>query len=299
MKLFKGITLKKLFIAALVFASSTLFAQSYWEMKKEAYGTYKSGDKRKAFRVIDDFISKHPKEYKAQNLSAVLHYWSGEYQKSKGILEKIVASTDFPEASKLLSRINAKMGKRSKQKRTSYKAIRTANKKSQSTDLEYLVSQVEKNPQDIKNRVLLSKFYFKIQEFQKSYDLAHEVLEINPHNKKMKTITAHLEKQYKLSYSGMIDDESVVDKTKAKAMLAKLYHDKKYNAYFNLYDALKNAHVAFSQSEYIDILHVAIMIGKYQEAQSLIEKGVLPVNKQTLKVQLLLSKKLSHSVASR
>ncbi len=288
-----------MFIATVLFASSTLFAQSYWEMKKEAYSTYKSGDKKQAFRMVDDFISKHPKEYKAQNLSAVLHYWSGNYQQSKVILEKIVAKTNFPEARTLLSRINAKMGKKSKHKKSSYKAVRTANKKSQSTDLEYLVAQVEKNPQDIQNRVLLSKFYFKIQEFQKSYDLAHEVLEIDPHNKKMKTISAHLEKQYKLSYSGAIDDESVVDKTKAKAMLTKLYHDKKYNAYFNLYDALKNAHVAFSPSEYIDILHVAIMIGKYQEAQSLIKKGLIPINKQTLKVELLLSKKLAHSVASR
>ncbi len=286
-------------MAAFLLISSTLFAQSYWEMKKEAYQVYKSGDKKQAFKIVDNFITKHPKEYKAQNLSAVLHYWSGYYQKSKEILEKIVAKTDMPEAQKLLSRVNTKMGKKSKHKKSSYKAIRTANKKSQATDLEYLVAQVEKNPQDIQNRVLLSKFYFKIQEFQKSYDLAHEVLEIDPHNKKMKTISAHLEKKYKLSYSGAIDDESAVDKTKAKAMLATLYHDKKYNAYFNLYEALHNAHVAFTQKEYVDILYVAIMIGKYQEAQSIIEKGLLPVNRQTLKVQLLLSKKLAHSVASR
>ena len=97
----------------------------------------------------------------------------------------------------------------------------------------------------------------------------------------------------------MIDDESVVDKTKAKSMLVKLHHNKKYNAYFNLYEALHNAHVAFSQKEYIDILHVAIMIGKYKEAKQILDKGLLPINKQTLKVQLLLSKKLSRSVASR
>ena len=115
----------------------------------------------------------------------------------------------------------------------------------------------------------------------------------------MQKISAHLEDTYKLSYSDAIDDESMVDKTKAKALLAQLNHEKKYNAYFNLYEALRNAHVAFSKKEYVDILHVAIMIGKYQEAQNIIKRGLIPVNKYTLKVQLLLSKKLAQSVASR
>jgi len=291
--------LKKLFMAILLLASSALFAQSYWEMKKEAYQLYKVGNKKEAFKIVDNFMLKHPKDYKAQNLSAVLHYWNGDKRKAKSMLENIVANTNFPEAQKLLKQINRKLGKKSKHKKSSYKEIARANKKSQATDLEFLMAQVDKNPQDVQNRVLLSKFYFKIQEFQKAYDLAHEVLEIDPNNKKMQKISAHLEDKYKLSYSGTIDDESVVDKTKAKALLAKLHHEKKYNAYFNLYEALRNAHVAFSKKEYVDILHVAIMIGKYQEAQNIIKRGLIPVNKYTLKVQLLLSKKLSQSVASR
>lgn len=277
----------------LLLSSTALFAQSYWEMKKEAYAIYKSGDKKRALSMVDTFISQNPKDFKAQNLSAVLNYWSGNNKKAQGLLEDILSKTDFPDAKKLLTTINKKMGTRSKSKKSSYKAIKKANAKSQSTDLEYLVAKVADNPQDIQNRVLLSKFYFKIQEFQKSFDLAHEVLVIDPHNKKMKTISAHLSDKYKLTYSGAIDEESAVDKQKAKQMLQKLYHEKKYNAYFNLYEALNNAHVAFTQKEYVDVLHVAIMIDKLKVAQSIIAKGVLPVNKQTLKVQLLLSKKLA------
>jgi len=276
----------------LLLSSTTLFAQSYWEMKKEAYATYKSGDKKKALHMVDTFISQNPQDYKAQNLSAVLNYWSGNNKKAKGLLEGILSHTDSPDAKKLLISINNKMGIQSKSNMTSYKAIKKENRKSQSTDLEYLVSKVAENPQDIQNRVLLSKFYFKIQEFQKSYDLAHEVLSIDPNNKSMISMSTHLKDKYKLSYSGLIDDESAVDKQKAKQMLKKLHREKKFHAYYNLYEALDNANVAFTKDEYVDVLHVAIMIGKYKVAQSIIDKGVLPVNKKTLKVQKLLSMKL-------
>jgi len=291
-------TLKKLILATLLLSSATLFAESYSQMKKKAYGLYKSGDKNEAFSVVDTFIANNPKEYKAQNLSAVLHYWSGEHKKAQSILEKIVAKTDFPEAQKLLTRVNVKLEKVAKAKNKSYKAIRKANKKSQTTDLEYLVSQVEDHPNDVKNRVLLSKFYFKIEEYQKSFDLAYEVLKMNPNNKKMKAIVAHLSNKYKLTYSAAIDDESVVDKEKAKSLLKKLHDEKKYNAYYNLYKALDNAHVTFTPAEYIDILHASIMIGKYKTAQHIIAKGVIPSSKNALKVQLLLSQKLAQSVAS-
>lgn len=290
--------MKKLILATLLLSSS-LFAQSYWELKKEAYTVYKSGDKERALGMVDSYIAKNPKDYKAQNLSAVLNYWSGNNKKSKGLLENILSHTDFPEAQTLLTRINKKMGTSTKSKKATYKKLRNKNIKSQATDLEYLVSKVADNPQDIQNRVLLSKFYFKIQEYQKSYDLAHEVLAMDPHNKKMQTITGHLSKKYKLSYSGEIDEESAVDKQKAKQMLKKLHAEKKYNAYFNLYEALNNAHVAFNKEEYVDILHAAIMVEKYKVAKEIMAKGVIPTNKHTLKVQLLLSKKLARSVASK
>jgi len=224
---------------------------------------------------------------------AVLHYWSGEKKKAQGILENIISKTDFPEAKKLLSTINAKLGVKK-----TYKSVRKANKKSTITDLEYLVAQVDKNPQDIQNRVLLSKFYFKIEQYQKAYDMAYEVLKIDPNNIKMKKIEGLLSSQYKIAYSGELKD-SVIDKDKAHALLKKLHEEKKYSAYTNLYKALKEAHTMFSQEEYLDALHALILTKEYKEASEILAKGVLPVDKNTLKVQLLLSKKLSKQVASR
>ena len=285
----------KRFILGLLFLTATqLMAASYWDMKKEAYAAYHRGDKTGAIAIAQKFAQEHPKSDKAQNLLAVLYYWHGENEKAHTILRNLLSHTTYPEAAKLLARIEAKMG--SKSKKMSYQAMR---KRNQSTDLEYLRAQIENNPQDIQNRVLLSKYYFKHNAYQKAYDMAHEALEIDPHHKKMQTIVSHLEKRYKLSYSGAIDDESVVDKAKAKALLHKLHQEKKYAAFYNLYKALKDSHVAFSKKEYVDILHTAIMLGKYQEAQEMILKGKLAVNRDTLKVQLLLAKKLSQSVASR
>ncbi len=268
----------------------SLQAQSYSTLKKEAYDLYNSGAKTEAIAYVNDYVKTHPKAYNGQNLLAVLHYWSGDKKKAKQILEGIVSKTKFPEAEKLLKTINAKLGNRK-----SYKAMRKNNAK---TDLEYLVSQVDKNPQDIHNRVLLSKFYFKIEQYQKAYDMAYEVLKIDPNNAKMKKIAGLLSSQYKMSYSGELED-SVIDKDKAHALLKELHQKKEYSAYINLYKALKASHTMFSKEEYLDALHASIMSKEYKEAKEILAKGVLPVDKNTLKVQLLLSKKLSKKVASR
>ena len=292
MKLFKGTTLKKLIMIVLVLAYGNLQAQSYTSVKKEAYGLYKSGEKKEAIAEVDAFVQAHPSSYKGQNLLAVLHYWSGDKKKAKHILEGILSKTDFPEAQKLLASINAKAGKKS------YKSLRKKNQVRALTDLEYLVSKIDKNPNDIKNRILLSKFYFKIEQYQKAYDMAYEVLQIDPNSAKMKKIEGLLSSQYKISYSGEVEN-SVVDKDKAHALLKTLHQEKKYQAYANLYKGLKEAHTMFSQEEYLDALHALILTKEYNEASEILAKGVLPVDKNTLKVQLLLAKKLSKNVASR
>lgn len=283
--------MKRSMIVVLLIIATPLFAQSYWQMKQEAYKLYKSGDKTHAIDFVEKFVQTHPKSNQGKNLLAVFHYWSGHTKKAEQLLREVVSHADFPEAEKLLARIAGK-----RYHKRSFKSFKKEDKK---TDLEYLVAQVEKNPQDIENRKLLASFYFKNSAYQKAYDMAHEVLEIDPHQKKMQTIVAHLEKRYKLSYSGALDDGSAIDKEKAKDLLKKLGHERKYAAYYNLYHALKDQHVIFSKKEYIDILHATIMIGKYKEAQAMINQGKVAINKDVLKVQLLLSKKLSKRVASR
>ena len=267
-------------------------------MKKEAYQVYKIGDKERAYTLVESFITKHPKEYKAQNLLAVLYYWSGKNNEAKEILTNIVSNTNLQEAEVLLARIKEKSSVKSS-KKISYKDVRDENKKSKLTDLEVLVSKVQDNPQDVENRVALSKFYFKIEEFQKAYDMAHEVLLLEPNNQKMKVIINHLEQSFKLSYSGKLSENSAVDKVQAKVLLKKLHDEKKYHAYYNLYKALKDNNVVFSKKEYVDILHASIMIGKYKEAQALISNDLLPKSAKVSTIQLLLAKKLSNQVASR
>lgn len=295
--------MKKVILFILALSYTSLYAASYWEMKKEVHTIYKSGDKVRAFKILDRYIASNPKEYKAKNLAAVLYYWDGENAKAKKILEELLAETTYPEAGALLARINVKLGTSSKmiakQEDKRYKAVKLKNRRADSTDLEYLLAKVEKNPHDIENRILLSKFYFKIEDYQKSYDLAHEALQIDPSNAKMQKIVSHLEKKYKLTYSAAIDEESAVDKRQAKEMLRKLYGEKNYNAYYNMYEALKNAKVTFSQEEYINILHVAVMVEKYHVAQAIIDKGVLPQNKYTIQVQQLLSQKLATRKAEK
>ncbi len=299
MKLFKGITLKNVIFTILLLTATTLFADSYWDLKKSAMGAYKGGNSSKAITLAKAFIDKNPKNYKAQNLLAVFYFWNHDYKEAETILNNILAKTDYKESKSLLSRVHNKMAKRKNSThKSTYKTVKKANTKSQTTDLEYLVAKVEDNPQDIQNRVLLSKFYFKIEEFQKAYDLAHEVLMIDPNNKKMKAITKHLENQYRISYSAAVEG-SAIDKDKAKMLLKKLHNEKKYSAFMNLYEALKNAHVTFTKEEYVDILHASIMLEKYKKAENLLAKGLVPVSKDSLKVQMLLSKKLARSVASK
>ncbi len=288
--------MKKVILLTLLLTVTQLLAASYWEMKKEAYQLYKSGDKAKALELVERFIKLHPKEYRAQNLAAVFYYWQGKNVKAKALLEGVVAHTQLPEAQKLLKRLQKKVKRKSAKK--DYQSLRVANAKKDGLDVTLLLSKIADNPQDIQTRVLLSKYYFKIGEYQKAYDMAYEVLEIDPHQKKMQKIASHLKNRYKLSYSHAMED-SIVDKQKAKVLLKELHQQKRYTALFNLYKALQNSHVSFNKEEYINILHAAIMIGEYKEAQKILSNGLVPVNKYTLKVQLLLSKKLASTVAKR
>ena len=290
-------------MAILLLSSSTAFAESYWDIKKKSQSAYKSGNKESAIKMVNTFVKKYPKEYKAQNLLAVLHYWSGDHQKAKSILEKIVAQIDYPEATKLLKRVNKKLGTKSNIKKSkmipTYKSLRAMNKNKDNTDLEKLVLRVESNPYDVQNRMLLSKFYLKLHNYQKSYDYAYEVLKVSPQNVKMKTIKNHLEDKYKLSYSKDTVTESVVDNQKANSLLNKLYKKKDYKAFYEFYKGIKDTHIELAKEDYLNIVHVAIIMKDYAEAKKIMDKGLFPVNKKSVQLAQVLSTMLSQSVASK
>ncbi len=273
--------------------STSLMAQSYTEVKKEAYKEHHAGHTARAISKVEAFISQHPESYKGENLLAVLYYWNGDVKKSKSILEHLLAKHDYDESRKLLKIVEKKLGTHK-----SYRSAKKDNKRSQLTDLEYLVKQVDKNPQDVHNRVMLAKFYFKIEEYQKAYDMAHDVLILDPHNHSMKKISKILSSQYKIAYSGTVNDESALSQDKAHKLLNQLASKKEYKNYLNLFHELEKGHGIISQEEYIDALHASIMQEDYQGAKELLSKGVIPINKEMLKVQLLLAQKLSTKVAS-
>jgi len=303
MKLFKGVNLKKLIMIASLFSAVTLFAQSYADIKKESYKIYKSGDKEGAISLVSQYSATHPESRKAQNLLATLHYWSGHNEKAKNILEDLLAQKPYPAAKKLLGYVDKKIekitGKRVKNRaKVSYKSLRKANEISSKTDLAYLVERVQDNPKDVKTRILLTNYYLKNDMYQKAYDMAHDALKIDPNNKKMKKIAMYLKEEFKLSYSDTIDNESAVGKNKAKQLLKKLYKEARYAEYLEMYTALDGAHVSFSKTENVNILHTAIMMGEYKIAQNIIENRPLPANKNISLIEVLLTKKLLAPMAS-
>ena len=113
MKLFKGKRMKILIIVSLILQlTTTLWADmeynQYIDMKKEAYSLYENGDKNAAISSVNQFIKVHPKNIRAQNLLAVLHYWSGNLSQSKVILQNILKHEKFPQAVALLKIIAKK-----------------------------------------------------------------------------------------------------------------------------------------------------------------------------------------------
>jgi len=320
--------MRKIFIFTLILITS-LNAQSYKSLKKIAYDAHKSGEYKSSIELTKRYIDSHPKSLKAKNLLAVLYYWSGDLSSSKTILEDILAKSDYDEAKKLLKIVNKKLKvknvksknqkvankskkslnqkpaveitklyvKRSKYKdnkkddKQIYVSTKIDNKKEDIDDFDRLAAMIDLDSDDENSKELLSKYYYKMGEYQKSYDLAKEILYTDPDNKDMKEIVAHLSKRDDIKKHKRRVINAVVDLKKAKYKLKTLFKKRKYTEYINLYKALKGNGERMSKRENEDALFASIMIGDFKYAKKVLATSPLPHSRYKREVQTLLLEK--------
>ncbi len=173
-------------------------------------------------------------------------------------------------------------------KRVDFLSLRKSNEKEDLKEFDRLAAMIEDDPNDRKSREILAKYYLKTGAYQRSYDMAREVLVVDPDNQDMQNIVAHLEKRADIDTSKLYETHQVVDVAEAKEALAKKFDAKQYNAYLNLYKSLKHNDVELGKKENENALFCAISLGEYQFAKTIIASAPLPHSRYKKKLQALL-----------
>ena len=274
----------KYLVSILLFISATnVIAYDYFAMKKVVLKAYEDKKVDKAYKTTMSYITKHPKDMKAQNLLATLYYWDKRYDKSESLLNSIIQKEKYSESIKLLKLVKKKNISKKDATKTVYKEVKATNNESD------ILGYLEKDSNDLQSKMILAKYYFKIEKFKKAYIIAKEALDIDPDQKDMKKIISHTIKKDSIK----VVMEKSRSSEKAKEMLHSYFQEKNYLSYFNLFQSLKNSDTKFTEEEYNNALYASVMIGQFREAKKLIAQHLVPLNKKILQVQLLLDEKLA------
>ena len=274
----------KYLVSILLFISATnVIAYDYFAMKKVVLKAYEDKKVDKAYKTTMSYITKHPKDMKAQNLLATLYYWDKRYDESESLLNSIIQKEKYSESIKLLKLVKKKNISKKDATKTVHKEVKATNNESD------ILGYLEKDSNDLQSKMILAKYYFKIEKFKKAYIIAKEALDIDPDQKDMKKIISHTIKKDSIK----VVMEKSRSSEKAKEMLHSYFQEKNYLSYFNLFQSLKNSDTKFTEEEYNNALYASVMIGQFREAKKLIAQHLVPLNKKILQVQLLLDEKLA------
>jgi tetratricopeptide (TPR) repeat protein len=273
-------------VSFLLQLTTSLWANGHYaSMKKEAYALYENNKTEDALNVVKDFISDYPKSIRAQNVLAVLYYWSGDFAHSKEVLHKILNKEKFPQAVALLENIKRKEAKLPKkvQNIVKKKVASKSEQKSSSSNLVFLVNKVKKDPNDALSRKILALHYAKIGNSKQASYFANAVLKIDPDDHEM---VALLKSENVSPYTSKRTLERALEKLEA------LYLSKSYNRFMNLYSSLENNNVVMSTPMHVNALHCAIELEQYEKAKSILHIYRMPKNKYMSEVEELLDEKL-------
>jgi len=169
-------------------------------------------------------------------------------------------------------------------------SLMQANKDEDLDEFDRLAALIESDPNDLKSRELLAKYYMKTGLYQRSYDFAKEALLINPENEDMKKIVSYLSKRADIDTSKKYEASKIVDITEAKEKLKSLFNSREYNAYLNLYKALKDSGIKMNKKENENALFCAVSLGEFKFAKNIIANEPLPHSRYKDRVQALLQR---------
>lgn len=283
-------------VLILFHTSTTLFAKEsferYMSMKKEAYALYEKNQKDAAYKSVHAYLKEEPKSQRAKNLLAVLHYWDGDFEISKRLLQEVLAQGAYPQAKALLTRVNEKLvNVQPLQQRVvsnNAKSTRPAKQSASNIptdDLMLLVKKIRENPNDALSRKILSQHYAKIGNTKQALFYANQVLEINPDDVEM---IAYLRS----------DDEippNLTAKKNVSKALDKLdlfYKNRAFARYINLYNALEHNGAEMDTEYHVNALQSAIELEQYERAKSIIQLYKMPKSKYLSEIEKMVDEKL-------
>jgi tetratricopeptide (TPR) repeat protein len=116
-------------------------------------------------------------------------------------------------------------------------------------DVDFLENSVRKNPRDIDNRILLSKYYLQNREYQTAQYYLNEILKLQPANK----IARRLQKETLegLNLQKYLPDVNLQDPYEIEEKLNIFLKEKKYKLFNTTYSSLEKLHIPLTLQTYL------------------------------------------------
>ena len=130
-------------------------------------------------------------------------------------------------------------------------------------DLNLIKNNIKNNPKDIKDRLILSKYYLQQKDYNLSYKYLKEALKINPKNR------LALKLKYKLDYLIFINKVKIKYKN-INNYINYLYEKQKYKELLSTY--IKYPNLKYNKDSLIKIARVAMWEGKYDLSLKILSK---------------------------
>ncbi len=272
--------------------------KAYFQMKKEAYYLFEHSQEKRALERVNDFLKNYPQNLRAQNLLAVFHYWLGEKQKAKEILEKIVSKERYAPSVELLAKIKFSEKSESQNKKSQIKVekkVKLSSKKSiqsaLSEDLAFLLDYVKKNPSNIIDRKFLVNYYLSANDLENALKMAKEVLSIDPNDIEMLML---LKKAgVKSATKTKLNDAPSQIRDKAISVLNRYTRNKEFRRFINLYMVLVDKREYLPRYVHMDALNAAVELKEYGLAKKIMLENDFPNTKHLREFRALLDEKLS------
>ncbi|QCT94150.1 tetratricopeptide repeat protein [Caminibacter mediatlanticus TB-2] len=133
-------------------------------------------------------------------------------------------------------------------------------------DINSIKQYINQHPNDIKNRLIIAKYYLKKGDLNLSKKYINEVLQIDPNNKLAKGLQNQI--IYLKKYNTIKNTNNIHTQIKS------YYANNKYTKLLNLYKTIKNANQLslLSDNELLLIARVAMWEGKYNLSLQILNK---------------------------
>ncbi len=150
-------------------------------------------------------------------------------------------------------------------------------------DVEYLKREISNNPQEIKYRLILAKYFISHGNTFEAKKYLQEALDIDPSNRDAISYKSRLNEVINFeNYLLTKGIDNFNQKNKIFMLLDTLFEQKKYQEYISVYENLNSINISLSQKTHLQAIKSYLSIGETLPVRSILDKNLIKNYSDTL-----------------